>query len=460
MTKYSLIALFSFAVFALQAQETERKLDAHPSNFRSWSMGLNVGSTFSMGDAVNFEADKGDLVPDGIGGFEFGVRGQLTKWFTPSLGITGSGGYHSTSGTQGNRYFDGYYLDGDLSLSVNLSNWLLRGYVGERKSALLFNIGLGGAIMNATNGQGTSIGGDRGYAIQTTIPLQLNYKYMLSEGLDLDVLYKHTFTSQDFPDVIVDGSTADMFGYAGIGVTYNFGKEGEQSVVYSNPLDDMYNNLQTIREDYDELVADTDGDGVSDKFDQDNSTPADVAVNGSGVAQDADMDGIPDYLDADPFTMKGAKVDSEGRAVDSDGDGVPDAMDQEANTPKGAVVNFQGREVSTSAGVGGGSLPSVFFAFNSATVTAANHYRLATIARTMKANPDVKVTLVGYADKRGPEDYNRKLADRRAEEVAKQLTQVYGIDAGRISTSSEGETAPLADGRYDVNRRVDVNIQD
>jgi outer membrane protein OmpA-like peptidoglycan-associated protein len=48
---------------------------------------------------------------------------------------------------------------------------------------------------------------------------------------------------------------------------------------------------------------------------------------------------------------------------------------------------------------------------------------------------------------------------RRAEEVAKQLTQSFGIDASRITTASEGENSAVAEGMYDVNRRVDVVVQ-
>ena len=468
MKKVSFLAVFLMGVFSLNAQDQERITDANVSNYRSWSIGINAGPTLSLGDAYSFTQDMGDNVPDGVAGFEIGVRGHLTKFFNPTFGITGSAGYHSTSGatvaaasTAGplSYWYEGSYIDGDISFAVNLSNLALSGKVKDRRGAVLFSVGIGIASMEAVNLAGQTIGGvtaeDR--AIQTTVPLQLHYKYRLSDAFDIDALYKHTFMSEDWPDVLSEGVTSDMYGYIGLGLSYNFGGDGEKSVVYANPLDDMYGDIQSIREDYDKLTGDDDGDGVANYYDKDNSTPEDVAVTGSGVALDSDGDGIPNYLDEDPFTMKGAQVDAQGRAIDSDSDGVPDAFDEEANTPEGALVNRKGKEVKVSGGgVGAASLPAVYFAFNSANVSAANHYRLASIAQAMKSNPNLKVRLVGYADQRGPEQYNQKLAMRRAEEVAKQLTQVYGISESRITTESNGENDPLAQGRYDVNRRVDA----
>jgi OOP family OmpA-OmpF porin len=220
--------------------------------------------------------------------------------------------------------------------------------------------------------------------------------------------------------------------------------------------------MTEIKNNYDKLVGDDDGDGVSNFFDQDNSTPADVNVGPNGAPLDVDGDGIPDYLDADPFTAKGAKVDDQGRMVDSDGDGVGDYMDKEPNTPAGSLVNFQGVSVSKAGSGGGGVgayLPSVFFSFNSVTVTDANYFRLAAVANTLKSNPDVNVVLTGYTDASGPEDYNKTLGQRRADEVKQQLVQVFGIDASRIETTSSGESNPLANGRNNINRRVDVSVK-
>ena len=474
MKKYSLLFLMAIGVVVANAQETKTK--AHVDNYRSWSIGATVGPTLSLGDAISFSGDQEDFVPSGVGGFEIGVRGHLTKWFNPTIGMMGTAGYHSTSGSIGKQgYYEGDYFDGDFNLVFNLSNWVLRGKVWDRRGALLLSAGIGIssvaataydstgtpiAVAGATDFSGRVVETEDPRALQATFPVQLTYKYRLSNGLDLDVLYKHTFMTEDFPDAFVVGNTTDFFGFFGVGLSYNFGDKDKTSVVYANPLDNMFAEIEEVKNNFDQLTTDDDKDGVNNFFDKENNTPEGVVVDGSGKATDVDQDGIPDYMDEDPFTAKGAKVDANGRAVDSDGDGVPDYMDKEPNTEKGKLVNFQGKTIPAGGGgVGGAFLPPVYFAFNSASVTAANHDRLATVAIALKNNPNVKVRVVGHADKRGSEEYNKNLSKRRAEAVVKQLVQVYGIDEGRFSTESAGEDDPLANSRYDVNRRVDFVVQ-
>lgn len=455
---------------SLNAQDQDIRLsEAHKSNFRTWSIGLNAGATASLGDGASyFFGDKTDAMPSGVGGFEIGLRGNLNYWFSPTIGVVGSLGYHSTSGTDLNYYYEGNYIDGDLMLNFNISNMFLFGKDYDRKHALLFGIGLGATSLEADgfreDGTPFSSAGGTGRAFTTTLPLQLTYKRQLNEIWDLDLLYKHTFANIDGADALSVPSTyVDFFGYLAVGVAYNFGDVEKQSIVYYSPFEGVFADMTEIKNNYNKLVNDDDGDGVSNLFDQDNNTPAEVNVGPNGAPLDVDGDGIPDYLDADPFTAKGAKVDDQGRMIDSDGDGVGDHMDAEPNTPAGALVNFKGISVASAANGNGGGvgayLPSVYFSFNSATLSDANYLRLAAIANALKSNPDVNIALTGYTDGSGPEDYNKTLGQRRADEVKQQLVQVFGIDAARVSTSSEGESNPLANGRNNVNRRVDVSVK-
>jgi len=464
------LALFSFSAIA---QDQEPVItEAHQSNFRTWSLGLNVGATASLGDAASyFFGDKTDAMPSGVGGFEIGVRGHLTKWFSPMIGVSGTGGFHQTSGTARNYYYEGNFLDGDISLAFNLTNMFLYGREYQRKHAMIFTVGLGATYLTATgfNEAGTqvsSVGGDKLDAVAaftTVLPLKLWYKRQLNDTWDLDILYRNTFALIDGADALGRGVNSDFFGYLGVGATYNFGDKEKKNIIYYSPYEGLFADLKEIKDNYGKLTNDDDGDGVSNLFDVDNATPEGVNVAANGAPMDSDGDGIPDYMDSDPFTAKGAKVDSEGRMIDSDGDGVGDYMDAEANTPKGTLVNFKGISVASAGNGGGGGvgayLPSVFFNFNSASVTDANYLRLAAVASALKANPNVKVVLTGHSDAIGAEEYNRTLAQRRADGVAKALTQVFGVDASRIETKSSGETEPLASGRNNINRRVDVSVK-
>jgi len=464
MKKQFLLLFTAFGVYFASAQETIT--DAHASNYRTWSIGINGGNTFSLGDAMSFDGDKGEGVPNGIGTVSMGIRGHLTKFFNPTFALQGSAGYHQISGSDGDLWFAGDYIDGDISAVFNLSNWILKGRIYERKSAIFFTAGIGAALIQGgsyftpTNDINSTVNnfiyGNDPRSIQATVPLSLQYKYKLTNSLDFDGIFKYTIIPEDFPDAVLVDNTGDMFAYVGVGLSYNFGDKDKKSIAYTNPLDDMYATIEEVKNNFDKLTTDDDGDGVNNYFDKDNTTPEGVTVDGSGKAMDVDEDGIPDSMDKDPFTAKGAKVDAEGRAVDSDGDGVADYMDQEANTPKGTMVNFKGQTIKTSGGGDAAFVPSIYFSFNSANITAANHERLATIARLMKNNPKMKMKVVGYADKIGSEEYNKNLGMRRAQAVVKQLSTTYSIDESRFSAESKGEAEPLADGQNNINRRVDV----
>lgn len=204
------------------------------------------------------------------------------------------------------------------------------------------------------------------------------------------------------------------------------------------------------------MTRDADGDGVADYFDVENNTPEGVQVAGNGAALDSDGDGVPNYSDADPFTEAGLEVDAKGRAVDSDGDGVPDGLDLEQNTAKGAMVNFRGQTVGVANKMGGSSalLPSIYFRFNSASLSESSYEQLTTVARYMQENPNVTIRVKGYCDPVGSEKYNTLLAERRALAVKKALNEVYKINGDRLIVEAIGEKDSLSVD-YKINRRVD-----
>ena len=61
------------------------------------------------------------------------------------------------------------------------------------------------------------------------------------------------------------------------------------------------------------------------------------------------------------------------------------------------------------------------------------------MAQWMKANPDQKVVICGYADKdTGTAEYNMELSKKRADAVYKALTTKYGIDGSRLTVKYDG----------------------
>ena len=272
---------------------------------------------------------------------------------------------------------------------------------------------------------------DDGNAVIPT--LGAGIKYALYNNIDLDL-------SAAFGSTPLTSDPINTHLITNIGVNYKFTKK-DVAIEWNNPLDAMYGDIATVKTEIEGLSTDTDGDGVADAFDGDNNTPEGVAVDGKGNALDVDMDGVADYADEDPFTARGVQVDANGRELDSDKDGVANSIDIEPNTESGATVNFQGKEIR---GAKGAFMPAVYFDFNSAKVSYANYERLAAVASLLQANAKYKLRVIGYADAVGNSANNHKIALRRANAVVDALSSMFSIDASRLTASSKGEDAPLA----------------
>lgn len=79
------------------------------------------------------------------------------------------------------------------------------------------------------------------------------------------------------------------------------------------------------------------------------------------------------------------------------------------------------------------------------------------LADTLKANPDLELTIEGHTDNTGSAAHNHQLSLHRAMEVKKNLLKL-GIPEERISVEGLGETQPVGDNNTEQgkskNRRV------
>jgi len=141
--------------------------------------------------------------------------------------------------------------------------------------------------------------------------------------------------------------------------------------------------------------------------------------------------------------------------VDSDGDGVLDADDRCPGTRAGAKVDQWGCELVENLTI---NLVNDEFDFDSAELKPEMKTALEELADRIKASKGQEtLTIVGYTDSTGPEDYNMGLSERRAQAAADYLESLGITD---ISTIGRGESNPVGDngtreGRS-MNRRVEV----
>ena len=103
-------------------------------------------------------------------------------------------------------------------------------------------------------------------------------------------------------------------------------------------------------------------------------------------------------------------------------------------------------------------LPAIYFANNSSRLTQKEADKLDAVAEMMKAQPDVTLSIIGHASNIGSKQYNRKLSQRRANSVKRQLV-AKGIAASRLKpVVGRGIDRDAADSRQ--ARRVELIIND
>lgn len=147
--------------------------------------------------------------------------------------------------------------------------------------------------------------------------------------------------------------------------------------------------------------------------------------------------------------------------VDSDGDGVNDDRDQCPGTPPNTRVDANGCPLPVER-VASIKL-KVNFDFDSSVVKEQYFNDISELAAFLKRFDDIDVELEGHTDSTGPESYNQKLSQRRAQAVKEVLVNQHGISAGRIKPMGYGESQPVAsndtkDGRAQ-NRRTMATLE-
>ena len=107
------------------------------------------------------------------------------------------------------------------------------------------------------------------------------------------------------------------------------------------------------------------------------------------------------------------------------------------------------------------NLPDVLFESGQAALTGPAREVVSEIAHVIQRAPLRQLLVEGHTDSVGTIEYNYRLSDSRAREVAKAL-EANGIPRRMISTKALGETTPIATNRSEQgrrrNRRVEVII--
>ncbi len=203
----------------------------------------------------------------------------------------------------------------------------------------------------------------------------------------------------------------DTYNYATLGLNINLGSKATEPLWWLNPLDYAYSEIRNPRlmRLPKPVLPDTDGDGVTDQFDQEQ-TPAGCPVDTHGVSRDTDGDGVPDCRDKELVTPTYCQP------VDADGVGKCPCPEGCAPAPSECATLL-------------GSLPSISFSGSGASLSDDAKNMLASVAARMRNNPECKVVVTGYCASSKAE---QQRSWDRVNAVINHMVQNEGISAERF----------------------------
>ena len=136
--------------------------------------------------------------------------------------------------------------------------------------------------------------------------------------------------------------------------------------------------------------------------------------------------------DYTPYNNKIASLEDELAKSKAEAKRLADELAAEKNKVKEAPAAAPAIE---------GPIMGTFFNIGSYTITPQEIMNLGYVANYIKAYPNKKFTIVGYADSAtGPAKRNQYLSQQRADAVCKVLVDRFGVDASQLEVVAKGGT--------------------
>ena len=158
------------------------------------------------------------------------------------------------------------------------------------------------------------------------------------------------------------------------------------------------------------------------------------------LMNDTDKDGVPDYLDVEQNSIAGVAVDTKGRMVDKNNNGVPDELEKYVASSITNNNNTTATAASENAVlrlINEGYI-AAYFETGKSIPNTASASNIGFILNYLKNSPDKSVEITGYADEIGGTDSNNRLSSERAQAV-KNILMKAGIAESRLTITANGE---------------------
>ncbi len=437
--KQNFLKIFPIALAGLiignsaQAQETS----GQKPSLRTWSIGLNAGALTGvspLGGQNDFSNWKTSF------GYGLYIKKQISPAFSLRLDgvrgkVRGDNSEPFNDGTVNTSPIASYNTDlrysASLSAQVNMVNWSM---FSQQNNATLYAMAGGGFVnykpTTVATGSSTEVTGPA--VNKMIVPVGVGAKFRLSEGVNFDLGWTINFVDGDKFDGYARGSNDKYnYGYAGLEFALGKGKQlaffsptaatYEEALAAKNTANALKSDLDAqkaenakLRSEMNDLLKDSDGDGVADKLDKCPNTPAGTVVDGSGC---------PIKIPAPVVTEKVIVTEADRKVV------------------RDAISNLE-------------------FDLGKATIRAKSYETLNRVAALL-VEKNFSLKLAGHTDNTGSRELNMRLSKERAESVKAYLVS-QGANASRIEATGYGPDQPIATNKTAAgrqqNRRVEFTL--
>ena len=183
-----------------------------------------------------------------------------------------------------------------------------------------------------------------------------------------------------------------------------------------------------------------------------------LGMVGNILQQDSDGDGVTDLWDECNDTAPGAKVDAHGCSSSKTNDETVMAPTVPFNSPSENPVRPSLEQLAVQKNI----TIAVQFKKNTAVFSGRDYPRLNELVETLQSDPHSAVIIEGHTSTDGDTRYNQELGFLRAEAVAKWLKDTADIGSSRVITVSYGESMPKVSGdsefAHQQNRRIEAKL--